>query len=706
MGGALLAAPTACTHTIEITAPPDDRTAGPPDGGQPPDAAPPSDAQTPPGLDDDASALDWNGEWEWLTPDTSGHTFRAAWAAAPDDLWLVGDHGVVVRWDGKSRARVVYQGPNDVSLKAIAGRGPNDVWVAGTNHVAHWDGARWSYQSHWLGRLDIRTLLAVGDTSLVALTEDGRLFEKGAVLGTSSIDGVYDVTPAARGGAYALRAEGVEWLRYAANNRGIASREMVVSFEAPLDKNVWKHGRLFGNSPESFRYFFEYDASPGSWGTSFIVTETPPPRLVHGPSQGFYLKRAHPDERYRRLLVRRADSEHAFIQLGGSSTLVYDGRTLHHVGTQDYRVRGAFRTASGAMGLLGLGGLVAETRVDAQGGNVELVPLHTRASGPQPRIRRGLFAVASDDTAWAAGLRDPAEPRSGAFAHWDEQLGFVWRDTPARMRVIGLHPVAANDVWLLLGAQFEADPKPDLVAHWNGVRFDSIKPFERDVRLAMSAAEPGGTFFAVSNTGELFHADAAGDLVALGRASDDHGGPGCKVGSADGWSVVPMRDRRAYVVGPRCSITFFDGRGFRRLPPFETNRPYEEPGTIHLWARDERHVFVLQAFNGLYRWDGERWAVLYRTTDHVEGLWGGDDKHVWFVESPNSRFNFFDFDPRTSPGWRLKMWDGKAVRDVGTTPGASSLTGGSTTAWLFGYGTGGEAATLRLRATPRSPRPR
>jgi hypothetical protein len=581
------------------------------------------------------------------------------------------------------------------------------VWVAGTNHVAHWDGARWSYQSHWLGRLDIRTLLAVGDTFLLALTEDGRLYEKGAVLGTNSLGEVYDVTPAARGGVYALRAEGVEWLRYSADNRGFPTREVVVPFDAPLDKNVWKHGRLFGDTPESFRYLFEYDSSPTSSGTYFILSQSPPPAMAKERTNAFYLMRPLAGDRHRGNVVQRTDSEHAFIQFGPNPPIVYDGHAIRQFGSRDVRVRAAYRTASGGMGLLGLGGLVADVRQNLEKGELEILPRRSFAGAATPRVSRTRFAVAPDDSAWAAGLRDPADSRSGVFAAWDEQSGFVWRDTPARMQVIGLLPVAKNDVWLLLRSEFEANPKADLVAHWNGDTFDSIAPYEVDAALRMTAPEPGGTFFGISPDGELFRADAKGRLVPLGRAEDQTGGAGCKTSDAwNGWSVHPIGERRAFVVGPRCSITYFDGSAFRPLPPFETKRPYDEPGAIHLWARDPRSVFVLQEFNGLYHWDGRTWRSLLRTTEQIQGLWGADDGHVWFVESPNSRFNFFDFDPRTSPGWRLKMWDGKAVRDVGTTPGASFLTGGTTTGWLFGYGTGSEAATLRLRATPRSPRPR
>jgi hypothetical protein len=699
----VFAAPLACTHTIEITAPPVDGPSGTPAGGlaPSPDTAPPADAPTPPGLDDDAaSTLDWNGEWEWLTPDSTGHTFRAAWAAAPDDLWLVGDHGVVVRWDGKSRARVVYQGPNDVSLKAITGRGPNDVWVAGTNHVAHWDGEGWSYQGHGFGLFDVRALLAIDDT-VVALTEDGRLIgehERAATSGHTAYDDVYDVTPAAAGGVYALRSEGVDWVRYTGRFRSPSS-EWVVRFSSPLDAGVWKHGRLFGNSPESFRYFFEHDPDPASRGTYFGVSDTPPPAMARSLSQRVYVERPNRYDVYRGVLVRRTDSEHAFIQIG-ADTLVYDRQALRSVRLSEERVRGAYRTARGELGLLGVAGFVADAKLDGDERELRVVPLTGRASRGEPEVHETAYAVAADDSAWKAGVRDPAKFRDGVFTRWDETDGFVWRDTPGQMIVVALLPVATNHAWMLLKASVDANAA--VLAHWDGTRFDRITPFEPKARLQQLAPEPRGTFFAISSEGELFHADAQGALVPVGRASDERGDP-CKVTSAPEWAVHPIGERRAYVVGPRCSVSYFDGASLRTLPPFETE-VLDGPRSVHLWSGDERNVFVAHGFNGVFHWNGSRWRRVHRTKELFAGIWGADAEHVWFVENPGGAYHRFDFSPK--PEWRLKMWDGKAVRDVGTTPRAGKLTGGSTTGWIFGTDGGREPATLRLRATPRSPRPR
>jgi hypothetical protein len=79
-------------------------------------------------------------------------SLRAMWSAAADDLWFVGDHGVVVRRTKSGWSQV----PSGVraDLAAVWGSGPNDVWVAGggcvlpergqppcePSVILHWDG--------------------------------------------------------------------------------------------------------------------------------------------------------------------------------------------------------------------------------------------------------------------------------------------------------------------------------------------------------------------------------------------------------------------------------------------------------------------------------------------------------------------------------------------------------------------------------------
>ncbi len=81
----------------------------------------------------------------WELPSPQGETLRAAWAAAPDDVWAVGDGGVLLHYDGTG-FRAEHPG-TDQDLLAVHGSGPDDVWAVGNGgDVLHYDGKSWSVQ--------------------------------------------------------------------------------------------------------------------------------------------------------------------------------------------------------------------------------------------------------------------------------------------------------------------------------------------------------------------------------------------------------------------------------------------------------------------------------------------------------------------------------------------------------------------------------
>ena len=66
------------------------------------------------------------------------------WGAAPNDMWMVGQNGVIVHYDGTAFTAVVS--PTDLLLLGIWGSGPNDIWAVGINGaILHYDGAGWSF---------------------------------------------------------------------------------------------------------------------------------------------------------------------------------------------------------------------------------------------------------------------------------------------------------------------------------------------------------------------------------------------------------------------------------------------------------------------------------------------------------------------------------------------------------------------------------
>src|SRR5262245_8064770 len=106
--------------------------------------------------DDDAGTVDAGGMPEaprsrvcskdgfcWELPAPQGETLRAAYSDAPDALWAVGDHGVLLRY-----AAGVFSAADSGTtqdLLAVHGSGPNDVWAVGKGgHVLHYDGTSWS----------------------------------------------------------------------------------------------------------------------------------------------------------------------------------------------------------------------------------------------------------------------------------------------------------------------------------------------------------------------------------------------------------------------------------------------------------------------------------------------------------------------------------------------------------------------------------
>jgi hypothetical protein len=79
----------------------------------------------------------------WERPTPQGETLRAVWSATPNDVWGVGDGGVVLHYDGKNFRAEHVDAHTD--LLAIHGSAANDVWAVGKGGlVLHYDGSAWS----------------------------------------------------------------------------------------------------------------------------------------------------------------------------------------------------------------------------------------------------------------------------------------------------------------------------------------------------------------------------------------------------------------------------------------------------------------------------------------------------------------------------------------------------------------------------------
>ncbi len=93
----------------------------------------------------------------------SGLTLRGVFGVAPSNLWIVGDSGLILRWNGTT-ATAVPSGVTD-TLHAISGSAANNLWAVGDRgRVLHSDGNTWTVDAAGSG-LTTEALYAVTVTS-------------------------------------------------------------------------------------------------------------------------------------------------------------------------------------------------------------------------------------------------------------------------------------------------------------------------------------------------------------------------------------------------------------------------------------------------------------------------------------------------------------------------------------------------------------
>lgn len=111
------------------------------------------------GVPDQSSVvLRWDGTtWSRMTDAPTvgdgqlGGTWYKVWGSAPDDVYLCGQLGTLVHWDGARFDRIDLSdagvGPRD-GLFTVHGRARDEVYVVGglpaQGKVVHYDGARWA----------------------------------------------------------------------------------------------------------------------------------------------------------------------------------------------------------------------------------------------------------------------------------------------------------------------------------------------------------------------------------------------------------------------------------------------------------------------------------------------------------------------------------------------------------------------------------
>jgi hypothetical protein len=85
--------------------------------------------------------------WCWRTPTPAGNDYVRVYSTAPNNVWLIGQHGVVMQWNGSAW---IFHHPAQPSgsvtevAYSMSGLGADDMWLLIGSTIQHWDGSTWS----------------------------------------------------------------------------------------------------------------------------------------------------------------------------------------------------------------------------------------------------------------------------------------------------------------------------------------------------------------------------------------------------------------------------------------------------------------------------------------------------------------------------------------------------------------------------------
>jgi hypothetical protein len=110
------------------------------------------------------------------------------WTDAPDDVWIAGDAGVILHFDGKSWTVTPTNIPTYKGIGGIWGTGPNNVWATAdctamgltclSGTILHWDGTgtSWTQLPSFPGKFDLGPIWGLDANHVWATSDYGNLF--------------------------------------------------------------------------------------------------------------------------------------------------------------------------------------------------------------------------------------------------------------------------------------------------------------------------------------------------------------------------------------------------------------------------------------------------------------------------------------------------------------------------------------------------
>jgi len=577
---------------------------------------------------------------------------NGAWAISSNDVWMAGNAGALMHWDGKSWTASLAPTPD--ALAAVWGSSENDVYAAGANGtVLHFDGASWSRGlSGTTASIVSMSGTASDDVWMVARDDatHGALLHWTGQFWRTETPGSSDRPPDLyvvwaspgqavwAGGCETSATETTEAVAYVFNGRtwtrtvaGVEGCVRSIAGTGPTD--VWAGTRNTKMCDDGYGHYSACDTGqvihwdgtawskaqvPGAKGIETIFT-TIGGNIVFAQSGDLFRLESGawdvvapavvaPSTAYYRPAVALAGSAKNDVWIGGSDGDLrhFDGNTM--LDFSQLRMAETFVAMSGTSeadlwattseGTLIHGSCGVWSAVDVR---ALLSPIDPGGGGKLS----ALWTRAPDDV-WVAGF--------GVVLHWDGQS---WRDMPSPVRyyVSALWGSGPDDVYLA---------GEEGLFHWHGGAWSHVLgtftieginavwgTSANDVWTVSDwwdhgdAAYTNAYHFDGAIWSQVLHIRAAGRLLALGGTSP-----------SDAWAAGENQ------------IQHWDGRAWTP----QSFMPYGSYFAVtRFWSRAADDAWALSTWTGpsprALHFDGQRWSPVELPI--MGGMFGLSGGPIW-----------------------------------------------------------------------------
>ncbi len=201
------------------------------------------------------------------------------WGSGPDDIWMSGDKGTLLHWNGKTL--LPWASGTSVALRAVGGTGASDVWMAGDGGtLLHWNGQQLASETVGDAQTVLRAVHASPDGALLlAVGDNGVIYRRQGdawkLENTSGGVNLHAVVATGAGQAWAagaqgqaLKLSGGSWTTTSLPKANVAVRALGLS----------PQGRLYAVGDEGY-----LAATSGTtWEATLANDSQNPPRALRG----------------------------------------------------------------------------------------------------------------------------------------------------------------------------------------------------------------------------------------------------------------------------------------------------------------------------------------------------------------------------------------------------------------------------------------